>query len=446
MHGQLNVRHRKMPGMLRSAWLGSATLLVAGCASFGLGDQTTETAPEIGGANAAPLSEARALHENLLVMDTHLDTPANFSNPDFSLIGDQSFADTGTQIDLARMQRGGLDGGFWVIFTAQGELTDEGYEGARDHALIRAGEIREAAAKHHQYFELAFDSDDAARINAAGKHVMYQSIENSYPLGRDVSMLDTFYKFGVRMVGPVHFANNQFADSATDPAGLRWDGLSPLGRELVKRANALGVVLDGSHAHDKTVYDMIELSTTPLILSHTGVKAIYDHPRNIDDALLTRLAETGGVIQINAYSGYLEELVQSPERLEAVAEIESWLDGADPETLEGEALEKFQSDVEQLNRDFPPNRSSFDKFAEHLLHALELVGPEHVGIGADWDGGGGVPEMEDIVNLPLITELLLENGYSEADIAKIWSGNMLRVLKAAEEAATVEMSSLPTVR
>lgn len=418
------------PGLTGSV----AALVLSACANL----PATDISPEQG--------PARALHERLLVMDTHLDTPANFSKAGFSLVGAQDFTIDGTQVDLPRMVEGGLDGGFWVIYTEQGELTAAGYKAARDHALIRAGEIREAAARHNGHFELAFRSEDAARIAGAGKRVIYQSMENSYPLGPDVSLLETFYKFGLRMVGPVHFANNQFADSATDPAGQRWNGLSPLGRDLVREANRLGLVLDGSHAHDKAVYDMIALSKTPLILSHTGVKAIYDHPRNIDDALLKRLAETGGVIQINAFGGYLEELVQSPERLQRLAEIEAWLDGRDPETLQGEAYLYFQTLARQADRDFPPNRSSFDKFAEHLLYALELVGPDHIGIGADWDGGGGVAQMQDIADLPKITARLLSEGYTEDDIAKIWSGNMLRVLKAAEDAASVNIVSLPTVR
>jgi len=300
------------------------------------------------------------------------------------------------------------------------------------------------AARHADSFELAFRSEDATRIAATGKKIIYQSMENAYPLGRDVPLLETFYKFGLRMVGPVHFANNQFADSSTDPVGQRWNGLSPLGRDLVREANRLGLVLDGSHAHDKTVYDMIALSKTPLILSHTGVKAVYDHPRNIDDALLKRLAETGGVIQINAFSGYLEELTQSPERLAALEALEA--SSADPAALEGEALIAYQVERARIDETFPANRSSFEKFSEHLLHALKEVGPNHVGIGADWDGGGGVGGMEDIASLPRITQFLLDSGYAEDDIAKIWSGNMLRVLKAAEEAATAEVTSLPTVR
>jgi len=421
------------------------TVALFGFAAFGLGACATAlSAPEEG--VLAARSVPATLHERLLVMDTHLDTPANFSEPDFSLAGAQDFAADGTQVDLPRMVAGGLDGGFWVIYTAQGELTETGYRAARDHALIRAGEIREAAARHHEHFELAFRSEDAARIHAEGKRIIYQSMENAYPLGRDVSLLETFYKFGLRMVGPVHFANNQFADSATDPVGPRWGGLSAQGRELVKEANRLGLVLDGSHAHDKAVYDMIARSKTPLILSHTGVKAVYDHPRNIDDALLEKLAETGGVIQINAYSGYLEDLVESPERILAFEALEASLDGVAFEDLSEDDQRAAIAERDRIDRAFPPNRSSFDKFAEHLLYALKRVGPDHVGIGADWDGGGGVGGMEDIASLPRITQLLLDAGYMEADIAKIWSGNMLRILKAAEDGASANVTSLPSVR
>jgi len=419
--------------------LGALTVPLAACASW--------SAPEPEGlVNFAQVSsQARAVHERLLVMDTHLDTPANLSKPDFSLVGVQSVGDGGTQVDLPRMRAGGLDGGFWVIYTEQGPLTEEGYQAARDHALIRAGEIREAVAKHHQSFELAFRAEDAGPISASGKRVVYQSIENAYPLGLDISALETFYRFGVRMVGPVHFANNQFADSATDPEGQIHGGLSPLGEQLVDEANRLGIVLDGSHAHDQAVYDMLARSKTPIILSHTGVKAIYDHPRNIDDVLLKAVADSGGVIQINAFSGYLEEIVQSPERLAALAELDRQYDLSRTDfSLDEIAI--YTEARQKIDKQFPRNISSFDVFAEHLMHALDVVGPEHVGIGADWDGGGGVGGMEDIASLPRITELLLARGLSEVDIEQIWSGNMLRVLGAAEAGAQATIESLPTPR
>ncbi|MEO9968746.1 MAG: dipeptidase [Hyphomonadaceae bacterium] len=424
--------------------LGAGLLALSACASFRL---SVPSSPLSGLDQSEPVDTdpAGAVHEALLVMDTHLDTPANFSDPDFSLVGAQSVGEGGTQVDLPRMMAGGLDGGFWVIYTAQGPLTTTGFQDARDHALIRAGEIREAVARHNEHFELAFTADDAARIAASGKRIVYQSIENAYPLGLDMSVLETFYRFGVRMVGPVHFANNQLADSSTDPAGQIHNGLSELGDELVDEANRLGMILDGSHAHDETVYDMLARSKTPIILSHTGVKAIYDHPRNIDDDLLKALAEAGGVIQINAFSGYLEEIIESSERLAALAELEAEY-GEDQSAFSAAKLEAYTEARSQIDKRFPRNISSFEVFAEHLLHALDVVGPDYVGIGADWDGGGGVGGMEDIASLPRITALLLERGYSVTDIEKIWSGNMLRILKAAEMGATADIVSLPSPR
>ncbi|MEO0883718.1 MAG: membrane dipeptidase, partial [Pseudomonadota bacterium] len=292
----------------KSVVLVLAALALSGCAHF----------PAVFTNLPADPDTEPSFHDGLLVLDSHLDTPIHFARPDYSLIGDQSFSETQTQVDLGRMKRGGLDGGFFVIYTPQGPLTETGYQRARDAAMQRAFQIREAAAKHNGHFTLAFEFDDAAEIAGEGKRIVYQSIENSYPLGLDVTLLETFYRFGVRMVGPVHFLNNQFADSSTDLTGRDWGGLSPLGEDLVREANRLGMVLDGSHAHDETVRDMIALSTTPIILSHTGVKAIFDHPRNIDDDLLRALANSGGVIQINAFGGYLEALTDSPERAAAL--------------------------------------------------------------------------------------------------------------------------------
>ncbi len=417
---------------------------LAGVAALvGLASCATDLAVEPD--RAASADAPASLHEQLLVMDTHLDTPAFFARPDYSLIADNRLTAPGTHVDLPRMQEGGLDGGFWVIYTPQGPLDPAGFAAARDAALIRATEIREAAARHNAHFELAFHADDAERIAASGKRVIYQSLENAYPLGMDLSLLETFYRLGVRMAGPVHFANNQLADSATDPAGPQWGGLSPLGREFVKEANRLGIVLDGSHAHDLALENMIELSETPVILSHSGVSAIYEHPRNVSDELLLKLAARGGVIQINSVGSYLEALAESEERVSALAALDASV-GGDPRALEGPAREAYVVARLEINRTWPAARSSFDTFASHLLHALELVGPDHVGLGADWDGGGGVEGMEDVASLPKVTGLMLGAGYSEADIAKVWSGNMLRLLRAAEEAATAGASSLPTVR
>src|SRR5215472_9993928 len=170
---------------------------------------------------------------------------------------------------------------------------------------MRAVQIREMVARNSAHFELAFTAADAPRITAKGKRVVYQSIENSWPLGTDVTLLQSFHKLGVRLAGPVHFTNNQLADTATDPKGKTWKGLSPLGKTFVTEANRLGIVLDASHSSDDVFDQMLTLSSAPIICSHSGCRAVHDHPRNLDDNRIKRLAASGGTIQINSLSGYL---------------------------------------------------------------------------------------------------------------------------------------------
>ncbi|MBY8824666.1 dipeptidase [Sphingomonas colocasiae] len=368
--------------------------------------------------------DAAALHEKLLVLDTHLDTPANFGRPGWDIAQRHTMGDDMTQVDLPRMKQGGLDGGFWVIYTAQGPLTAKGFADAKAFALKRSDEIAAIVAKNPDTMALATTADDAQKIAASGKVIVYQSIENSYPLGEDLSLLGEFYRRGVRMVGPVHSADNQFADSTTGKA--RWGGLSPLGKQWVAEMNRLGMVIDGSHSSDATLDQMLALSKTPIILSHSGPKAANDHPRNLDDGRIKAVAAKGGVIQINSI--FLAPLNSSPERdaLEARKEKIG--------TMTPEEQRKLAADFAALDAKAPYQDASFENFMASMLHVLKLVGADHVGMGADWDGGGGVKGMEDVSLLPKITARLLKEGYSETDIAKIMGGNTLRVLRAAEAA------------
>jgi membrane dipeptidase len=192
-------------------------------------------------------------------------------------------------------------------------------------------------------------------------------------------------------------------------------------------------VLDASHASDDVFDQLIALSKTPILLSHSGCKAVFDHPRNIDDARLRKLAAAGGVIQVNSMSDYLIASPPNPERKAALEEL--YKKAGDRKQLDAAARAAFTRERLAIDQRFPVPRASFDDFMKHVLHALEVVGPEHVGIGADWDGGGGVTGMEDVSALPKITERLLAAGYSQADLQKIWSGNVLRVLHAAEQYA-----------
>jgi membrane dipeptidase len=385
---------------------------------------------------------ARAVHDRLLTLDTHLDTPVDFERPGWDIMDRHDAKEGFSQVDYPRMIKGGLTGGFFAIFTEQGSLTAEGYAAARDAALLRAVEIREMVARHSDKFALALTPEDATRISAEGKRVVFQSIENSYPLGTDTSLLDTFFKLGVRMAGPVHFRNNQFGDSSTDPAGKTWGGLSPLGRQFVAEANRLGIIIDASHASDDVLDQMIVLSATPIILSHSGCKAVFDHPRNVDDARLRKLAASGGVIQINSLSSYLIATPKIPERDAALGAVYAKL--RDPATLTPARMAEAAAEIAAIDRQHPVPRATFDDFMKHLLHALSQVGPDHVGIGLDWDGGGGVTGMEDVASIPRITAALMSAGYVEEDLHKIWGGNALRLLGQAEAYAKRAASTPPS--
>lgn len=384
-------------------------------------------------AQSVPAARAgAAIHERLLTLDTHLDTPALLARPGWSIMERHTAEGDLSQVDHPRMVRGGLDGGFWVIFTPQGPRTPEATAQARDAALLTTLRIREMVARHSDRFELALTSADAQRIAATGRRVVYMSIENGYPLGSDVSLLRTFHAMGVRLFGPVHTRNNDLADSSTDPV-REWQGLSPLGKQFVAEANRLGLVLDASHASDDVLAQMLDLSKTPVLLSHSGCKDVYTHPRNVDDALLRKLAARGGVIQMNSLGAYLMQAADNPQRREALAELNTRF-GA-PNTLTPAKVRELAAARKAIETKYPATRATFEDFMKHLLHALEVVGPQHVGIGADWDGGGGVDGLEDVADLPKITQRLLAAGYSEQDLAAIWSGNVLRVLRAAEEYA-----------
>jgi membrane dipeptidase len=373
---------------------------------------------------------AESAHAAALVLDTHFDTPANLAVPGWDILKRHSVELDGSQVDLPRMNQGGVDGGFFAVFTEQGLRGPAGNAAARDAGLMRAVAIREMLAAHPRSFALATSAEDAAAIARSGRKFVYISMENGSPVAGDLTLMRTFYELGVRMMGPVHFANNDLADSSTDPKGAEWGGLSPQGRRFVAEANRLGIVLDASHASDQVLDQMLELSSAPIILSHSGLKAVFDHPRNIDDDRLRALAAKGGVIQINAFSAYMVETPRIPERRAALEELERvW---GDPAALPASRLPAYAAARRAIDARWPLPRATLDDFMKHLLHAIEVAGVNHVGVSGDFDGGGGIEGLEDVTGFPRITERLLKAGFSQADIAKIWGGNALRLLREAE--------------
>ncbi len=257
-------------------------------------------------------------------------------------------------------------------------------------------------------------------------------MENGYPLGEDLSRLALFHALGVRMAGPVHSRTNQLADAATGEA--TWGGFSPLGLQWLGEMNRLGMIVDGSHSSDATFDQMIALSKAPIVLSHSGSKTIFDHKHNIDDGRLKMLADHDGVILVNSvFLGPPDFGDELGEVLDAIDHIEDMTPAEQAQIIARRAA---------LMAANPPIKDSFDDYMRALLHIIDVAGVDHVGIGADWNGGGGVAGMKDVSQLPRITAGLKAAGYSDADIGKIWGGNLMRVLDAVERiAANVAVES-----
>lgn len=397
---------------LKTAMTAFAGALLASCTATLSGDAAPRSAPNAG------------LHERLLTLDTHLDTPMHFERQGWSFDDRHSLADDLVQLDLPRMTDGNLDGGFFVIYTAQGPLTAAGYANALDFARQRSDLIDATLARFSDRIAMVRSAADAERAAREGKLIALKSMENSYALGEDLALLAEFEQRGVRMAGPAHSVTNQLADSSTGEA--RWNGLSPLGRRWVAEMNRLGMVIDPSHASDAAFDQMLALSKVPLLLSHSGAKTVFDHPRNLDDDRIRKLAAAGGAICVT--SVYLAPIQLDPERAAQFEELERI--GSLNAAEQADLTRRWRA----LDITAPLWEADFERFMTALLHVLDVAGPDHVCIGADWDGGGGIAGLEDITHLPKITARLQRTGYSEEQIAKIWSGNILRILREAERA------------
>lgn len=377
----------------------------------------------------------------MLVLDTHLDTPAQLGRPGWSILDRHSADLDGDQVDLPRMVEGGLDGGWFVIFTPQGGRDETARQAHRDAALLRAVQIREMVAKHGRHFALALTPADAGRIAAMGKRIVFMSMENGAPVESDIALMRSFRALGVTMMGPVHFRNNGLADSATDRP--EWNGLSEKGRQFVAEANRLGILLDGSHASDAATRQMVELSKAPIILSHSGMRAVHEHPRNVPDDLARAIAAKGGVVQINAFSGYMIASPPNPARDAAMRALMQGI--GNPGALSIAERRALNAKRRAIDTRYPAPRATLDDVVKHVTHAIRTLGIDHVGVSGDFDGGGGVEGFNDVTAFPKLTAALLRAGHSRADVAKVMGGNALRVLRAAQAvAAPGAVPAVPT--
>jgi membrane dipeptidase len=382
-------------------------------------------------APAAKTVEQRALdlHRRMLTVDTHCDTPFNLLRTDWKIGDRHDGADRRSgKIDLPRMREGGLDAEFFAAFVGQGPRTPEGYARAKDRALQAIEAVRKMTEEYPSEIGLALIPDDARRLKKEGLLSAFIGMENGYPLGLDVSLVEFFFDRGVRYVTLCHSSDNDICDSSTDRRDPQDNGLSDFGRKIVEECNRVGMMVDISHASDKSFFDVLAVTKAPVIASHSSARAVCDNPRNLSDDMLRALARNGGVIQICFLSAYVKAPVPNPERDAAMKALEAKYGSL--RTVQDEVLRaQAMAEREAVNQKFPPDRATVADLVDHIGHVKKVIGVDHVGIGTDFDGGGGVDGCDDVSGMIHVTEELIRRGYTDREIEKIWGGNFIRVFQ-----------------
>lgn len=423
-----------------------ALVVVAACA----GDAATETEADL-------VARARGIHERVITLDTHNDiNPNNFT-------AERNYTtDLGNQVNIPKMEEGGLDVSWLVVFVGQGPLTEEGYDDAYAQAIEKFDAIHRLTEEiAPDQIGLALTSDDVRRIAASGRKVAMIAIENGYPVGTDLSRVQEFAERGGRYMSLAHNGHSQLSDSNTGERDDVWlhNGLSDLGREVVAEMNKWGIMIDLSHPSKEATLEMMALSRAPVIASHSAARALGDATRNMDDEQLMALKENGGVIQTVAFRGYLrpdKNTAHSRASQAVIAEVAEEMDfdvpaggrrgifdavqGMSPEEQEAfqagyrrvqdAAAERITTEVDPVT---PP--VSVSDLVDHIDYLVKLIGIEHVGISSDFDGGGGVAGWNDAAETFNVTLELVRRGYTEDEIGMIWSGNLLRVLDEVQAVA-----------
>jgi membrane dipeptidase len=369
------------------------------------------------------------IHAAALTIDTHVDTPMRMVRDSFDIYIRNSYEDGGSQVDIPRMMEGGLDAIFFVVYSRQTELTDENYKTAYDAAL-KTFEVIHSSLKAGDDAELALKADDAERLKKENKRAIYIGLENGFPIENDISRIEEFYNLGARYIGLCHTANNQLSDSSTDNNGPIHNGLSELGKEAVKEMNRLGMLIDASHLSDDAIWDILKISKHPIAATHSGAKAICDHPRNLNDDLIKAIAEKGGVIHPTFLPSYVKTIEQDSSVTKARNEIREKYRNF--QNLSDDEMAEAMKAWEEVKKTHPVKLPTISDFVDHIDYIVELVGIDHVGVGSDFDGGGALEDCKDVSEMKNVTKELVARGYSKSDIEKIWGGNFLRVMRAVE--------------
>ena len=374
------------------------------------------------------ISRAKVIHKKALTLDTHVD----ILNAKYATKArDPGIDNPKLKCDLVKMNKGGMDGVFLAVYVGQKKRDAEGYKNAYESAMGQFEAIHRLTEKMYpDRCELATSAGDVERIAKTGKRVIIIGMENGFAIGKDVSNVERFYNLGARYITLSHNGHNDICDSCNPRKKLgdketEHNGLSEFGKKVVAEMNRLGIIADASHISAKSFYDLIKVSKAPIIASHSGCRALADHSRNLDDEQLKALAKNGGVIQIAAVGGFLR--LGSPERRKAISDLKEELDEGRIE------IEQFLEGMKEIDAKYPS--ASLSDFVDHIDHAVKVAGIEHVGIGTDFDGGGGVPGFNDHSQALNVTIELVRRGYSEEDISKIWGANLLRLWREVEKVA-----------
>lgn len=372
------------------------------------------------------VKKAEKIHASILSVDTHCDTPIDIMQDNFDL----GIRHEEGCVDFPRMKEGGLDAEFFAVFIGQGPRNDSTFDKMHKRALEIFDAVHQNLSKNQAMSEVALSADDAYRLKKAGKIAAFIGIENGYPIGKDLSRIKQYYDNGARYITLCHTKNNDICDSSTDPRGSEHNGLSEFGKDVVKEMNRLGMMVDISHISDKSFYDVLTVSAVPVVASHSSCRALCESERNLDDDMLLALRENGGVIQICILSNYLKTPEKNPEMESKLAELRKKY--GDYNDLSEDQKKLMRGEYREIQKKYEKLATVKDA-VDHIDHVVQVIGIDYVGIGTDFDGGGGIEGCKTVAEMKNITIELLRRGYSRSDIQKIWGGNIMRVLRKTEE-------------
>jgi membrane dipeptidase len=428
----------------------------------------------------AVTTKARGIHERVMTLDTHNDiSPNNFT-------AECNYTqDLGNQVNLPKMIKGGLDASFFIVYVGQSTgddaFTPAGYDRAYKSAIEKFDAIHRLTEQiAPDKIGLALTSADARKIYASGRKVAFIGVENGYPIGEDITRVEEFQKRGARYMSLAHNGHSQLSDSNTgERDGWKWNGLSPLGKQVIAEMNRVGMMIDVSHPSKASMMQTLALTKAPIIASHSSVRKLANVSRNLDDEQLLALKKNGGVMQTVAFSSYVK--VDSAERVAALNAVRKEFGlpdntpltagggrgggggrGANPcapaadaagrgpgrgagggggrgnalAALTDDQRAAIQKKVADVDAKLPPaGRATVKDFVDHIDYAVKLIGIDHVGISSDFDGGGGVDGWNGADETFNVTLELVRRGYTEPQIGKLWSGNLLRVLDEVQAVA-----------